>query len=116
MTRTQSKGRTPLDVPSDHHLTTRLWQYAERSAGQEAVRYWVDGSWHPLTWGELADRVRAVAAGLIARGVEPGDRVVVRGVQKVRNGQPVTPFGGDATGRPPGANRRGPPRTGPAGG
>jgi long-chain acyl-CoA synthetase len=83
MTRTQSKGRTPLDVPADHHLTTRLWQFAERSAGQEAVRYWVDGRWHPLTWGELADRVRAVAAGLIARGVQPGDRVVIMSATQV---------------------------------
>ena len=39
MTRTHSKGRTPLDVPDDHTLTTRLWQYAERSPGQEALRY-----------------------------------------------------------------------------
>jgi long-chain acyl-CoA synthetase len=77
MTRTHSKGRTPLEVPADHHLTTRLWQHAERSAGQEALRYWADGAWHPLTWGELADRVRGIAAGLIALGVGPGDRVAL---------------------------------------
>ena len=77
MTRTHSKGRTPLEVPADHHLTTRLWQYAERSAGQEALRYWADGAWHPLAWGELADRVRGIAAGLIALGVGPGDRVAL---------------------------------------
>ncbi|HSJ43638.1 MAG TPA: long-chain fatty acid--CoA ligase [Euzebyales bacterium] len=77
MTRTHSKGRTPLEVPADHHLTTRLWQHAERSAGQEALRYWADGAWHPLAWGELADRVRGIAAGLIALGVGAGDRVAL---------------------------------------
>ncbi len=79
MTRTHSKGRTPLEVPSDHNLTTRLWQYADRSGGQEALRYWADGAWHPLSWRELADRVRSVAAGLIAVGVDAGDRVVLMG-------------------------------------
>ena len=77
MTRTHSKGRTPLEVPAEHHLTTRLWQYAELSAGQDALRYWVDGAWHPLAWGELADRVRGIAAGLIALGVGHGDRVAL---------------------------------------
>lgn len=83
MTRTHSKGRTPLEVPADHNLTTRLWQYAERSAGQEAVRYWADGTWQPLTWGEVADRVRAVAAGLIASGIGPGDRVALMSPTRV---------------------------------
>jgi long-chain acyl-CoA synthetase len=77
MTRTHSKGRTPLEVPADHNLTTRLWQYAERSGGTEALRYWADGAWQPLAWRELADRVRAVAAGLAAVGVGPGDRVAL---------------------------------------
>jgi long-chain acyl-CoA synthetase len=77
MTRTHSKGRTPLDVPQDHNLTTRLWQYAERSPGQEALRYWVEGSWHPLVWRELAEQVRALAAGLIGLGIDAGDRVAL---------------------------------------
>jgi long-chain acyl-CoA synthetase len=77
MTRTHSKGRTPLDVPDDHSLTTRLWQYAERSPGQEALRYWSEGSWHPLVWRELAEQVRSLAAGLIGLGVEAGDRVAL---------------------------------------
>ena len=77
MTRTHSKGRTPLEVPPEHNLTTRLWQYAERSGGQEALRYWADGTWRPLVWRELAEQVRALAAGLAAVGVEAGDRVAL---------------------------------------
>jgi long-chain acyl-CoA synthetase len=79
MTRTHSKGRTPLEVPADHNLTTRLWQYAERSGGQVALQYWSDDSWRPLVWRELAEQVRALAAGLAAVGVEAGDRVVLMG-------------------------------------
>ena len=77
MTRTHSKGRTPLEVPAEHNLTTRLWQYAERSGGQEAMRYWADATWRPLVWRELAEQVRALAAGLIAAGIASGDRVVI---------------------------------------
>jgi long-chain acyl-CoA synthetase len=77
MTRTHSKGRTPLEVPETHSLTTRLWQYAERSPGQEALKYWSDGIWHPLVWRELAEQVRSLAAGLVALGVKAGDRVAL---------------------------------------
>ncbi|MCC7016674.1 MAG: AMP-binding protein, partial [Rhodospirillales bacterium] len=36
-----------------------------------------DGVWRPLTWGDAAARVSALARGLIAAGIEPGDRVVL---------------------------------------
>ncbi|MEK7821196.1 MAG: long-chain fatty acid--CoA ligase [Pseudomonadota bacterium] len=36
-----------------------------------------DGNWHPLTWGDTAARVSALARGLIANGIEPGDRVAL---------------------------------------
>lgn len=36
-----------------------------------------DGTWRPLTWGDAAARVSALARGLIAAGVEPGDRVAL---------------------------------------
>ena len=34
----------------------------------------VDGSWTDVTCAEAADQVRATALGLIAEGVQPGDR------------------------------------------
>jgi long-chain acyl-CoA synthetase len=77
MTRTQSKGRTPVAVPDEDNLTTSLWQHAERSPGEEALRYWSDGMWRPLTWRELAEQVAAVAGGLVASGIEAGDRVAL---------------------------------------
>jgi long-chain acyl-CoA synthetase len=42
-----------------------------------ALRYKVDGEWRAESFGTLAGRVRALAAGLAASGVAPGDRVCV---------------------------------------
>lgn len=37
----------------------------------------VDGSWTDVTSAQVADQVRSAALGLIAEGVEPGDRVAI---------------------------------------
>ena len=36
-----------------------------------------DDSWHPVTYAEFQAKVTAVAKGLIALGVAPGDRVAI---------------------------------------
>ncbi|WP_159999620.1 long-chain fatty acid--CoA ligase [Roseomonas sp. 18066] len=41
------------------------------------LRYWRDGQWRRMSWSEFALQVASVAAGLRARGVCPGDRVVI---------------------------------------
>lgn len=74
---THVKGRNPIEVSVDQNLTTRLWERAETSTGREILRYWDNGSWRGLTWKQLGDRVRGIAGGLIALGVEPGDRVAL---------------------------------------
>ena len=35
------------------------------------------GVYHPVRWREVREHVEAVAAGLIARGIQPGDRVAI---------------------------------------
>ena len=40
-------------------------------------RYWRDGAWHGVTWGEFARRAASVARGLRALGVSAGDRVLL---------------------------------------
>jgi long-chain acyl-CoA synthetase len=72
---THVKGVTPVDIPAGDNLTTRLWERVEASGSGEILRYHQGGSWRGMTWKQLGDRVRAVAGGLIALGLEPGDRV-----------------------------------------
>ncbi len=43
----------------------------------EAYRFPVGESWESLTWRETGDRVTKIAAGLIALGVEPEQRVAI---------------------------------------
>lgn len=42
-----------------------------------ALRHKHDGAWPELTYGELDDRIRGIARGLMALGLEPGDRVSI---------------------------------------
>jgi len=50
---------------------------AERFAGRPAQRFKRDGEWHDLSYTGLRDRTVEIALGLIALGVQPGDRVCV---------------------------------------
>lgn len=38
-----------------------------------------EGAWHPVTWARYAETVRHLAAALLARGVQPGDRILIHG-------------------------------------
>ncbi|MGH3665720.1 MAG: AMP-dependent synthetase/ligase [Egibacteraceae bacterium] len=73
----ETRGEPAVELPPTDNLTTRLFRRAEGRSTTEIVRYWSDGAWRGLTWAQLADRVREVAAGLVAVGVEPGDRVAL---------------------------------------
>ncbi|MBN1530026.1 MAG: long-chain fatty acid--CoA ligase [Thermoleophilaceae bacterium] len=48
----------------------------ERHTGP-ALRFHRDGSWRELSYAELGSEVRALARGLIALGIEPGDRISI---------------------------------------
>jgi long-chain acyl-CoA synthetase len=43
----------------------------------EAYRFPVEGSWQAMTWRETGDRVQRIAAGLVALGIEPEQRVAI---------------------------------------
>ncbi len=47
------------------------------SPGLVAYQYPVGDSWQSVTWGETAGQVRRMAAGLIALGIEPEQRVAI---------------------------------------
>ncbi|SDN67901.1 AMP-dependent synthetase/ligase [Streptomyces wuyuanensis] len=63
----------------------------EATPDREAYRYPVpagDGAadaeqWHSLTWAQTAERVRAIAAGLLALGVRPEERVAISSSTRV---------------------------------
>jgi long-chain acyl-CoA synthetase len=64
-------------VADDESLTDMVWANAERFADAVAFRRRVDGTWLDVTTREFAAQVLAVAKGLIAAGVGPGDRVAL---------------------------------------
>jgi len=52
-----------------------VFDWAARDPGRAMFSREADGRWLPVTAGEFAGRVAAVAAGLIAAGIRAGDRV-----------------------------------------
>ncbi|WP_376093252.1 AMP-dependent synthetase/ligase [Roseomonas sp. CCTCC AB2023176] len=58
-------------------LPQMMLGHAARHPDAPLARFWRDGAWQRMTWGEFARSVAAVAAGLRAAGVSPGDRVLL---------------------------------------
>jgi long-chain acyl-CoA synthetase len=64
-------------VTADENLTDMVWANADRFSDAVSFRRLLDGSWVDVTAREFAAHVLAVAKGLIATGLRPGDRVAV---------------------------------------
>ncbi|MBL1112676.1 long-chain fatty acid--CoA ligase [Streptomyces sp. 110] len=71
-------------------LATHFLQRVEATPDKEAYRYPVPpasgtgpAEWRPLTWRESADRVFAIAAGLIDLGIRPEERVALAASTRV---------------------------------
>ncbi len=52
----------------------QFFDRVEKSASREAFRYPVGEHWESVTWREAGAKVSRLAAGLIALGIEPGQR------------------------------------------
>jgi long-chain acyl-CoA synthetase len=52
---------------------------AEKYAGKDAITYKEGGSWVSVTYDEVRDTVRSLSLGLVALGVEKGDKVAILG-------------------------------------
>jgi long-chain acyl-CoA synthetase len=63
----------PLE--SNQTLVDLFFDRARRWSDRPALRYAEDGTWKVVSWDEYGTAVREVAAGLVALGVEAGDRV-----------------------------------------
>lgn len=64
-------------VADQENLTDAVWANAERFAASTSFRRRIDGGWVDITAREFADQVTAVAKGLIAGGIERGDRIAL---------------------------------------
>ena len=58
-------------------IVTRLERHASETPERVALRTKDLGLWREITWAEYWDSVQTVGHGLLALGVEPGDRVAV---------------------------------------
>ncbi|MDY7103722.1 MAG: long-chain fatty acid--CoA ligase [Actinomycetota bacterium] len=58
-------------------IVDAFWEQVGRFANRSALRYHRNGDWQALSWSDYGDLVKEVAAGLVALGIEPGDKVAV---------------------------------------
>ena len=58
-------------------LTRMFFDQAERLAEKPLLWAKRDGTYRPITWREVAEQIRGLAAGLKALGLERGERVVL---------------------------------------
>jgi long-chain acyl-CoA synthetase len=59
------------------NLAQMFFERARELAGRPRYRFRTAEGWQEVSWSTMAERVRAMAAGLIEMGVAPGDRVAL---------------------------------------
>jgi long-chain acyl-CoA synthetase len=64
-----------LEVDDDAALVDAVFRHADTGPDDVVFTRKVDGRWAPVTAKEFATEVRSLAAGLVASGVNAGDRV-----------------------------------------
>ncbi|HEX6196171.1 MAG TPA: long-chain fatty acid--CoA ligase [Jiangellaceae bacterium] len=83
MSRAQVRGPTQAPIGTGEHLPGRFVYLADRSPDEVVLAEPAHKGWRDVTRAELNERVLAVAAGLVARGVGPGDRVALMSPTRV---------------------------------
>lgn len=68
-------GNATSTIATATNVASMFRDRVQASADKVAFRYLVSGEWVSATWGHTADRVDALAAGLLALGIEPEQRV-----------------------------------------
>ncbi|MCT1640557.1 FadD3 family acyl-CoA ligase [Dietzia cinnamea] len=74
---TTTVENTPVETSPVESTPAALRRAAETWPEREAIADVQPGQDTRWTWSQLFDEVRRFAAGLVARGVEPGDRVAI---------------------------------------
>ena len=81
--RTQVSGPPPVAVAADENLTTTLWEREVSRANGVILKHHDGNGWRDVSWREAAERVRGLAAGLIASGIAPGDKVALMSATRI---------------------------------
>jgi long-chain acyl-CoA synthetase len=68
---------TLVDIPAAAGLTDVVFTRASQDPHAVIMRKLSNGRWEDVTTGEFRDEVTRLAKGLIAAGIEPGDRVAL---------------------------------------
>ncbi|MEM9493985.1 MAG: AMP-binding protein, partial [Myxococcota bacterium] len=58
-------------------MAEMFWKRVSATPHVEAFRHPVGDHWKSLTWQQTGDRVRAIACGLRALGIEPEQRCAI---------------------------------------
>jgi long-chain acyl-CoA synthetase len=66
-----------VTVTDEENLTDAVWANAERFASSVSFRRRLEGGWVDVTAADFAKQITSVAKGLIASGIERGDRVAL---------------------------------------
>src|SRR3990170_4180992 len=77
MTTLQREFTTPgaIELSPRENLTTSLWRHEEERPDHRILAYRQGDTFVPITYAEMAERVRRLAAGLIGLGLGKGARV-----------------------------------------
>ncbi len=73
----QSSVPLLVDIDPEADVTDLLWRHAEDTPDTVLFSRKIAGAWVNVTAAAFRDEVVAVARGLVASGVEPGDRVAL---------------------------------------
>ncbi|MDH5412047.1 MAG: long-chain fatty acid--CoA ligase, partial [Alphaproteobacteria bacterium] len=64
-----------MDYKSIRNLPTMFFDQAERLGDRPFLWNKRENQWQSRSWAQTADEVAALARGLLAMGVAPGDRI-----------------------------------------
>ena len=78
MTAVAERGETEARQTRAVTLPLKVRDWALRTPKAIAMREKDYGIWQEITWSDLWEQVTAAAHGLLALGVEPGDRVSIQ--------------------------------------
>jgi long-chain acyl-CoA synthetase len=72
-----ARRETLQSVTDEANLTDALFLNAQEAGEQVGLRRRTADGWVSVTWNQFVGEVRALAKGLIAKGVSPGERVAL---------------------------------------